>query len=109
MAKIKKDDLVEVIAGKDRGAKGKVLKVLAQENRVIVEGVNMQKRHVKAGARQSMPQGGIVEKAAKIHVSNVRLYSEKLERGVRVGFEIQKDGAKVRVARGGEGAGTRLD
>ena len=108
-AKIKKGDTVEVIAGRDKGARGKVLEVLRRENRLIVEGVNMIKRHVKAGARQSMPQGGILERAGKIHVSNVRLWSEKLERGVRVGFEVLEDGSKVRVVRGGEGAGTRLD
>lgn len=108
-AKIKKGDTVEVIAGKDKGAKGKVLEVLPAENRVIVENVNIQKRHVKAGARQSMPQGGILDRPGKIHISNVRLYSDKLGRGVRVGFQTLDDGEKVRVARGGEGAGTQLD
>lgn len=108
-AKIRKGDMVEVIAGRDKGARGTVLEVLRRENRLIVEGVNMIKRHVKAGARQSMPQGGILERAGKIHVSNVRLWSEKLERGVRVGFETLDDGSKVRVVRGGEGSGTRLD
>lgn len=109
MAKIKKGDTVEVIAGKDKGVTGKVLEVLKDESRVVVEGVNVQKRHVKAGARQSMPQGGILDKPGKIHISNVRLYSDKLERGVRVGYEIQDDGEKVRVARGRDVAGTQLD
>ena len=108
-AKIKKGDTVEVIAGKDKGAKGTVLEVLPQEDRVIVEGVNIQKRHVKAGARQSMPQGGILDRPGKIHISNVRLYSDKAGRGVRVGFEKLADGSKVRVARGGEASGTQLD
>ncbi len=108
-AKIKKGDTIEVITGKDKGATGEVLEVLTQENRVIVEGVNIQKRHVKAGARQSTPQGGILDTPGKIHISNVRLYSDKLNRGVRVGFEVLKDGSKVRVARGADVGGTQLD
>lgn len=107
-AKIKKGDKVEIIAGKDKGATGKVLRVFA-DDRVIVEGVNIQKRHIKAGARQSVPQGGILDRPGKIHISNVRLYSDKLERGVRVGFEVLEDGSKVRVARGKNGGGTQLD
>jgi large subunit ribosomal protein L24 len=99
-AKIKKGDLVEVIAGKNKGQKGQVLEVHGDEDKVVVEGVNVQKRHVKAGARQSMPQGGIVERPGKIHVSNVRVFSEKLDRGVRVGFKTLDNGSKVRVARG---------
>lgn len=106
-AKIKKGDEVEVLAGKDKGARGKVLQVLPDH--VVVEGVNIQKRHVKSGARQSMPQGGILDRPGKIHISNVRLYSSKLERGVRVGFEVLEDGSKVRVARGRTGGGTQLD
>ena len=107
-AKIKKGDTVEVIAGADKGARGMVLKVLADENKVVVEGVRIQKRHIKAGSRQSMPQGGILDKPGKIHISNVRLFSSKLDAGVRVGFEIKDDGSKVRVARG-EHNGTELD
>ena len=108
-AKLKKGDMVEVSAGKDKGAKGRGLEVFPSEDRVIVEGVNIQKRHIKAGARQSMPQGGILDRPGKIHVSNVRMYSDKLGRGVRVGFETLEDGGKVRVARGREGKGTQLD
>lgn len=108
-AKIKKGDLVEVIAGKDKGTKGKVLAVFPDEERVTVEGVNIQKRHLKAGARQSLPQGGILDRPGKIHISNVRFYSEQAGRGVRSGFEQTGDGGKVRVARGKKAAGTRLD
>lgn len=108
-AKIKKGDEVEIIAGKNKGQRGKVLEVYAAEDRVVVEGVNIQKRHVKPGARQSMPQGGILDRPGKIHVSNVRLWSDKLERGVRVGFKVAEDGSKVRVARGRGVAGTELD
>jgi len=107
-AKIKKGDTVEIVAGKDKGEKGKVLDVIPGKH-VVVEGINVQKRHIKAGARQSMPQGGILDRPGKIQISNVRLWSEKLGRGVRVGFETKKDGSKVRVVRGGEGAGTELD
>jgi large subunit ribosomal protein L24 len=107
-AKIRKGDKVQVIAGKDKGAIGKVLDVLTGEDRVVVEGVNVQKRHVKPGSRQSMPQGGILERPGKIHVSNVMFYSDELEAAVRVGF-VEKDGNKVRVARGGEHAGAELD
>ncbi len=108
-AKIRKGDTVEVIAGKDRGTTGRVLEVFPKEDRVIVEGVNIQKRHIRPGSRQNLPQGGILDRPGKIHVSNVRLHSEKLSAGVRVGFVVKDDGSKVRVARGGEHAGTELD
>ena len=108
-AKIKKGDMVEVIAGKDKGARGRVLDVFPSEDRVIVEGVNIQKRHIRPGTRQNLPQGGILDRPGKIHVSNVRFHSEKLGAGVRVGFETKDDGSKVRVARGGEHAGAELD
>jgi large subunit ribosomal protein L24 len=107
--KIKKGDLVEVISGRNKGEKGKVLEVLAAEDKIRVEGVFIQKRHVKAGARQNMPSGGILDKPGKIHISNVRLYSEKLDKGVRVGFKKLEDGNLVRVARGRNVNGTELD
>lgn len=69
---VKKDDIVEVIAGEDRGKKGKVLKVFTKKQRVLVEGLNMIKRHTKARPPK-VPQGGILEKAAPIHVSNVKV------------------------------------
>ena len=109
MAKIKKGDTVVVTTGSSKGKRGVVLSVHPAEDRIVVEGVNIQKRHVKPNARQSMPEGGILERPGKIHISNVRLYSEQLERGVRVGFTVKEDGSKVRVVRGGEGAGTELD
>lgn len=107
--KIKKGDLVEVIAGRNKGERGKVLEVLKDEEKVRVEGIFIQKRHIKAGARQNMPQGGILDKPGKIHISNVRLYSEKLGKGVRVGFEKLEDGNLVRVARGRSVGGTKVD
>ena len=107
-AKIKKGDTVEVIAGKDKGKRGRVLEVLVDEDRVVVEGVNIQKRHIRAGSRQSMPQGGILDKPGKIHISNVKFFSAKLDKAVRVGFDTKEDGTKVRVARG-ESNGSELD
>ena len=108
-AKIKKGDIVEVIAGKNKGERGRVLEMYPAVSKAVVEGVNIQKRHIKAGARQSMPQGGILDRPGKIHVSNLRFYSEKLERGVRVGFATREDGTKVRVARGSGHAGKELE
>jgi large subunit ribosomal protein L24 len=107
--KIKKGDLVEVIAGRNKGEKGRVMEVFKAEDKVRVEGIFIQKRHVRAGARQNMPSGGIIDKPGKIHISNVRLYSEKLEKSVRVGFKKNADGNLVRVARGRKGAETELD
>jgi len=108
-SKIKKGDMVEVISGKDKGSRGRVLEVYPDEKRIIVEGVNVQKRHVRPGTRQNLPQGGILDRPGKIHVSNVRFFAESLGTGVRVGFETKDDGSKVRVARGGSHAGAELD
>ena len=97
MQKIKKDDEMIVLTGRDRGKRGKVLRALPQEDRVIVEGVNMVKRHTKPS--QADPQGGIKEKEAAIHVSNVALIDPKSNRPTRVGFKLLADGRKVRVAK----------
>lgn len=94
--KIKKDDEVIVITGKDKGKKGTVLKVMPKESRVLVSGVNLVKKHQKpsmAGA------GGIINKEAAIHVSNVALVDPKEGKATRVGYTVLKDGAKVRVAK----------
>lgn len=108
-AKIKTGDTVEVITGRDAGARGKVLEVHPDEDRITVEGVNVQKVHVRPGTRQNMPQGGIMERPGKIHVSNVRFYSERLGAAVRVGFQVDENGNKTRVARGGAHAGQPVD
>ena len=79
---VKKDDLVVVISGKERGLKGRILKVLPRENRVVVEGRNLVKRHLKPNPLIGRA-GGIVEKEAPIHASNVLLYSEKADGPVR--------------------------
>ncbi|WP_303862293.1 50S ribosomal protein L24 [Alkalibaculum bacchi] len=91
---VKKDDIVMVNAGKSKGVKGKVLAVYPKENRVVVEGVNIITKHMKPS--QQSPQGGIVKKEGKIHASNVLLYCEKCQKGVRVGKKFLEDGSKVR-------------
>ena len=94
--KIRKGDTVKVIAGsyKDKGKVGKVLKVFPKENKVIVEGINIIKRHTKPS--QKLPQGGIIEKEAPIHVSNVMYFSTKFNVTSRIGFKYLDDGTKVR-------------
>ena len=95
--KIRKGDTVMVIAGDDKGKTGRVLSVDESKNRVLVEKVNFVKRHTKPrGQRQ---QGGILEKEAPIHVSNVMLYDPKAGRGVRIGVRLGKDGKRERVSR----------
>ncbi len=91
---IKKDDQVVVIAGKDKGRKGRVLKVLPDQDRLIVEGVNMVKRHRKVNQQQ----GGIVEKEAAIHLSNVMLLDSKSDKPTRLRASRDKDDRKVRVS-----------
>ena len=94
---IKKDDFVKVIAGKDRGKQGKVMRVFPKEKRITVERINMIKRHTRP--TQKMQQGGIIEREGKIHVSNVMLVCVKCERGVRIGHKYLEDGKKVRICR----------
>ena len=91
---VKKGDTVVVIAGKDKGKKGKVLAVLPSENRVIVEGVNMITKHVKPSAK--VQQGGIIHQEGKLDASNVMYYCSKDKMGVRTGFKFLEDGTKVR-------------
>ncbi len=94
--KIKKGDEVIVIAGKDKGKKGVIVKVIPDERRVIVGGVNKVKRHQKPGRGGA---GGIVEKAAPLHASNVMLVDPKTGKDSRVGYKKLEDGTKARVAR----------
>ena len=89
MRKIKKKDIVIVISGNYKGKTGKVLKVFRDEERVIVEGVNIRKRHTKP--TQKNPQGGITEKEAPIHVSNVMILDPKTGKGTRIGKKIILD------------------
>jgi large subunit ribosomal protein L24 len=94
--KVKKGDEVVVLSGRDRGKKGEVLRVLPKESRVVVQGVNVMKRHSRPKAGDA---GGIVEKEAALHVSNVALADPKDGRPTRVGYKLLADGRKVRVAR----------
>ena len=94
MLKIRRDDEVIVIAGKDTGKRGKVVKVLA-DNRVIISGTNMVKKHQKPNPQLHQP-GGIVEKEAGIQVSNVAIWNPKTEKADRVGFKVEGE-SKVRV------------
>jgi ribosomal protein L24, bacterial/organelle len=106
MAKIKKGDLVVVIAGKDRGQQGRVLEVLKDSDRVIVEGVQRVTKHIKPGTRKDQQSGGIVHVEAPIHVSNVMLVDPETKKGTRVGYrteQVERDGRtrtqRVRVAK----------
>ena len=94
--KIKKGDHVVVITGKNKGKKGEVLRVLPDENRAIVRGVGVVKRHQRQTASQ---EGGIVSKEAPIHISNLALEDPKDGKPTRVGYKFLKDGRKVRFAR----------
>lgn len=93
---IKTGDKVRVISGKDKGKEGTVKKTLTDKNRVIVEGINMIKKHQKAS--QANPQGGIIDTEAPIHVSNVMLLDPSNNEPTRVGFRVE-DGKKVRFAK----------
>lgn len=95
--KIRKDDTVMVLAGKDRGRKGKVHRVIPEENRVIVAGVNVIKRHTKP--RGVARQAGIIEREAPIHISNVAVICGKCSAAARVGYRVLPDGSKVRFCR----------
>jgi len=94
--KIRKGDRVKVIAGRSKGKVGDVLRVMPAESRVVVSGVNMIKRHTKPGRTE---QGGIIEREAAIHVSNVALLDPKSDKPTKVGFKFLEDGRKVRFAR----------
>ena len=94
---VRKNDVVVVRTGKDRGKRGRVLRVLAEKNRLVVEGVNIIKRHTKPSRTD---QGGIIEREAAIHVSNVALLDPKTDKPTKIGFKFLEDGRKVRFARG---------
>ncbi len=94
--KIKKGDKVVVLSGRDKGKTGEVIKSLPTRNRVIVQGINVVKRHTRPTAASG---GGILEKEASIHVSNVAYLDPKENKPTRIGFRVLEDGKKVRVAR----------
>ena len=92
--KLKKGDEVIVLAGKDKGKKGKIVRVFSEDRKVIVSDVNKYKKHQKPGNNEP---GGIIEKDMPIHVSNVAFFDSKINKGVRVGFNFNKDGKKIRI------------
>ena len=96
MQKIRKGDKVKVLAGRDKGREGEVLKVMPKENRAVVQGVNVVMRHQKQSARS---EGGIVRKEGPIHLSNLALLDPTSGKPTRVGFKVLTDGKKVRVAK----------
>lgn len=93
---VKKGDKIQVISGKDKGKQGVILQALPKKNRVIVEGINIVKKHAKPS--QANPQGGIVDQEAPIHVSNVMPLDPKSNEPTRVGYKIE-NGKKVRIAK----------
>jgi len=93
-SKLKKGDLVKVVVGKEKGKTGKILKIVKDRERLIVEKVNMLKRHQRPDAKG---KGGIVEKEGSLHVSNVMLVCNKCDGAVRIGYRILDDGKKVRI------------
>ncbi len=94
MRKIRKGDQVIVLAGRDKGKRGTVLRMVG-EDRVLVQNVNMVKRHTRPNPQRNVT-GGIIDKEAPVHVSNVALYNPTAQKGERVGFKTLEDGTKVR-------------
>ena len=93
---LKTGDKVVVITGKDKGKEGKIIKTLKAENKVVVEGINMVKKHVKPNGQNA---GSIVDMEAPIHASNVMIVDPKTKKGTRVGHTTDKKGKKIRIAR----------
>ena len=97
IAHVRKGDTVMVVAGKERGKKGKVLRVIPEKGRVVVERLNLIKKHQKP--TQKVRQGGIIEREGSIHLSNVMLIDPNSDKPTRIGMKALSDGKKVRVAR----------
>ena len=93
MNKIRKGDIIKVISGSYKGKTGKVIKTSLNKNRILVEGINIVKKHMKPS--QDNPQGGIIEKEMSIHISNIMLTLK--DKPVKVGFESEKNGKKYRI------------
>jgi large subunit ribosomal protein L24 len=92
--KLKKGDEVIVLAGKDKGKKGKIVRVIPDVRKVIVTDVNKYKKHQKPGNNEP---GGIIEKDMPLHISNVAFFDSKENKGVRIGYDLNKDGKKIRI------------
>ncbi len=100
---VRKNDSVIVVTGKDRGKKGRVLKVFPKQNRVVIEGVNFIKRHTRPNPRANI-KGGIVEREASVHASNVQIVCPECGAPTRIGRQLLGDGRKVRICRKCDGA-----
>ena len=98
MASIRKNDMVAVRTGKDRGKRGRVIRVLGDKDRVIVEGVNLIKRHTRPNPQKNI-KGGIVEREASIHVSNVMILDPDTNEPTRLGTQVLPDGRRARIGR----------
>lgn len=96
MNKIRKGDEVIVLTGKDKGKRGLVLRMVLAEDRIVVEGVNVVKKHMKPNPMRGV-QGGIVDKTLPVHVSNVAIFNKASGKADRVGFKVLDDGKKVRI------------
>ena len=96
MARIRKGDMVEIVAGNDRGKRGRILRVLTSNDRVVVEGVNLRWKHMRKS--QQHPQGGRLRREVAVHASNVMVYDESAETRTRISWKTV-DGKKVRIAR----------
>jgi len=92
--KLKKGDEIIVLAGKDKGKKGKIVRVIPDIRKVIVTDINKYKKHQKPGNNEP---GGIIEKDMPLHISNVAFYDSNSNKGVRIGFSINKEGKKIRI------------
>jgi large subunit ribosomal protein L24 len=100
--RLRKNDVVQVIAGRDAGKQGKILKVIPEKNRVIVQGVGFTKKHTRPNPQRNI-KGGIAEREAAIHASNVMIVCGECSKRTRIGHKVLGDGRKVRVCRHCEG------
>ena len=98
MSRLRKNDQVIVRTGKDRGKRGRILRVIGDKNRVVVEGVNLIKRHTRPNPQKNI-KGGIVEREASIHASNVMLVDPDTDEASRLGTKVMPDGRRVRISR----------
>ncbi len=107
--KLRRDDLVEVINGNDRGKQGRILQVDVKGRKVLVEGVNYKTHHERVRRSKAGQEGGIEQREAPIDISNVAIVDPKTQSPARVGYQFQDDGRKVRITKGKNASGTVLD
>ncbi len=107
--KLRRDDLVEVINGNDKGKQGRILQVDVKRRKVVVEGVNYKTHHERVRRDKAGQTGGIEEREAPIDISNVAIVDPKTQSAARIGYRFEEDGRKVRVTKGKNASGTVLD